>query len=47
MSMPFDNQLGLKYTRETIESVYQMDISDTEKKMVFEDNVRELLRLAV
>jgi len=45
--MPFDNQLGLKYTRETIESIYRMDISDNEKKMIFEDNVRGLLRLAV
>jgi len=45
--MPFDRQLGLKYTRETIESVEQMDISDAEKKMIFEDNARSLLRLPV
>ena len=45
--MPFDRQLGLKYTRETIESVEQMAISDAEKKMIFEDNARSLLRLPV
>jgi len=45
--MPWDNQLGLKYTRETITSVEQMDINDAEKKMIFEDNTRRLLRLPV
>ena len=45
--MPWDNQFGLKYTRETIASVEQMDINDAEKKMIFEDNARRLLRLPV
>jgi predicted TIM-barrel fold metal-dependent hydrolase len=45
--MPYDNQFGLKYTRETIESIERMAISDAEKKMIFEDNARSLLRLAV
>jgi len=45
--MPWDNQLGLKYTRETIASIERMTISDTEKKMIFEDNARSLLRLPV
>ena len=45
--MPWDHQFGLRYTRETIESVEQMAISDAEKKMIFEDNARSLLRLAV
>lgn len=45
--MPWDNQLGLKYTRETIASIEHMTISDAEKKMIFEDNTRALLRLAV
>lgn len=45
--MPYDNQLGLKYTRETIDSIERMAISDVEKKMIFEDNARRLLRLAV
>ncbi len=45
--MPFDSQLGLRYTRETIESIEQMDISDAEKKMIFEDNARSIMRLPV
>jgi len=44
---PYDNQWGLRYTRDTIASIEQMDISDTEKKMIFEDNARSLLRLPV
>jgi aminocarboxymuconate-semialdehyde decarboxylase len=45
--MPFDSQFGLRYTRETIESIERMDIGDTEKKMIFEDNARRLFRLTV
>ncbi len=45
--MPFDSQFGLRYTRETIESIERMDISDAEKKMIFEDNARQLFRLTV
>jgi aminocarboxymuconate-semialdehyde decarboxylase len=45
--MPFDSQFGLRYTRETIESIERMDISDTEKKMIFEDNARRLFRLTI
>jgi predicted TIM-barrel fold metal-dependent hydrolase len=45
--MPWDSQLGLKYTRETIESIEQMAISDAEKKMIFEDNARNLFCLSI
>ena len=45
--MPFDSQFGLRYTRETIESIEKMDITDAEKKMIFEDNARRLFRLSV
>jgi predicted TIM-barrel fold metal-dependent hydrolase len=45
--MPWDNQLGLRYTKATVESIQQMPISDVDKKMIFEDNVRSLLRLPV
>ena len=45
--MPFDSQLGLLSTRNTIESIEQMDITDTEKKKIFEDNVKKLLRLSL
>jgi predicted TIM-barrel fold metal-dependent hydrolase len=44
---PYDSQAGLRFTRDTIESIDQMDISDAEKKMIFEDNARSLLRLPV
>ena len=45
--MPWDNQLGLRYTRETITSVERMPIGEAEKKMIFEDNARRLLRLPI
>ena len=45
--MPFDSQLGERYTRQTIQAIEEMDISDLEKKMIFEDNARELLRLPI
>jgi len=45
--MPYDNQLGERKVRECIKAVEKMDISDLEKKMIFEDNVRNLMRLPV
>ena len=43
--MPYDSELGDRYIRQTIRSVEQMDISEAEKKKIFEDNARSLLRL--
>lgn len=43
--MPYDSQFGLTLTRETIKSIERMAISNTDKKMIFEDNARELLHL--
>ena len=43
--MPYDNQLGLRQTRVTINAVEQMNISASDKKRIFEDNARSLLRL--
>ena len=45
--MPFDFQLGEFNIREAIRSVEEMDISDSEKKKIFEDNARKLLRLPI
>lgn len=45
--MPYDNQFGLRQTREVIESIEGMTISDDEKKLIFEDNARKLLRLPI
>ncbi len=44
---PYDNQYGERYIRQTIISIEQMDISDLEKRMIFEDNARKLLRLPI
>ncbi len=43
--MPFDSELGAKYIRETIISIENMNITESDKKNIFEDNVRRLLRL--
>lgn len=43
--MPWDNQLGDRETRDTINSIEQMDISDLDKKKIFEDNAKKLMRL--
>ena len=43
--MPWDRQLGLQYTGATIASVERMDIPEADRKMIFEDNARKLLRL--
>jgi predicted TIM-barrel fold metal-dependent hydrolase len=44
---PYDSQFGERYIRQTIQSIEQMNISDTEKKMIFENNARKLLRLPI
>jgi aminocarboxymuconate-semialdehyde decarboxylase len=43
--LPFDNQLGARVTRQTIQAIDEMDISDDEKKLIYEENARKLLRL--
>jgi len=45
--MPFDIQLGDYSIRKTIQAIEHMDISDAEKKMIFEDNARQLMRLPI
>jgi len=42
---PFSGLFGERVTRQTIAAVEDMDISDEEKKKIFEDNARKLLRL--
>ncbi|MEK7353338.1 MAG: amidohydrolase family protein [Chloroflexota bacterium] len=44
---PYDSQFGERYTRQTIESIENMAISDADKKLVFEDNARRILRLPI
>lgn len=43
--VPFDNEYGERFTRQTIEAVEQMGIEESEKRKIFEDNARSLLRL--
>jgi len=45
--MPYDNQLGERVCRETIQAIQKMNISDVEKGMIFEKNVRRIMRLPV
>jgi predicted TIM-barrel fold metal-dependent hydrolase len=43
--MPFDNQVGRRLIRQTIESVERMGLDDEEKKKIYQDNAIKLLRL--
>ncbi len=45
--MPFDSQIGDRAIRQTILSIEQMEIPDSEKKKIFEDNAKKLFRLPV
>lgn len=44
---PYDSQFGERYTRQTIDAIKQMDIDDAEKKRIFVDNARKILRLTI
>jgi uncharacterized protein len=43
--MPMDNELGARSVRETIESIEQMDIPESDKRKIFEFNCRRLLKI--
>ncbi len=43
--MPFDNQMGLRLIRQTVESVERMGLGDDEKRKIYRDNAVKLLRL--
>ena len=42
---PFSGEHGHKSIRATIKAIEQMDIPDSDKKKIFEDNARKLLHL--
>ncbi|HEY79440.1 MAG TPA: amidohydrolase [Dehalococcoidia bacterium] len=44
---PFAGQFGERVTRQTIDAIEAMDISDVEKKKIFEDNARDIMRLPI
>jgi uncharacterized protein len=43
--MPYDNERGYRLTRETVQSINEMEISDSDRRKIFEENARKLLRL--
>jgi predicted TIM-barrel fold metal-dependent hydrolase len=45
--MPYDNQLGNRFVGEAINAVREMNITDAERKKLFEDNARKMFRLPV
>ncbi|HME43331.1 MAG TPA: amidohydrolase family protein [Syntrophorhabdales bacterium] len=45
--MPYDVQVGDVLTRENILGIERMEIPDFEKKKIFEENVRQIMRLPV
>jgi predicted TIM-barrel fold metal-dependent hydrolase len=45
--MPYDNSFGDRDIRETIRAIEDMDISAVDRKKIYEDNVRSLLRLPI
>jgi aminocarboxymuconate-semialdehyde decarboxylase len=45
--MPFDPTLGDYGIGRTIKAIEQMDIPDSDKKKIFEDNARDLMRLPI
>jgi predicted TIM-barrel fold metal-dependent hydrolase len=44
---PYDNQLGERVTRKTIEGVQAMPIDEISRKKIFADNARRLFRLPI
>jgi hypothetical protein len=42
-----DKEWGLRHNKAIISSISEMNVSEAEKKMIFEDNARNLLRLPV
>jgi len=44
---PFAGHYGERVIRQTINAIHNMEITDEEKKMIFEDNARKLMRLPV
>ena len=42
---PFDNQMGRRLIRDTIESVERMELKEEEKRTIYRHNAVRLLRL--
>ena len=44
---PLDMENGDKFIKKTIDAVYKMNISDADKKLIFEENVKRILHLDI
>jgi predicted TIM-barrel fold metal-dependent hydrolase len=44
---PYDNACGDRDIRETIRSIEDLELSEVDKRKIYEDNARSLARLAV
>jgi predicted TIM-barrel fold metal-dependent hydrolase len=44
---PYDNQLGERVTRETLEGVRAMPISEESRRKILAENARRIFRLPV
>ncbi|MBM2832374.1 MAG: Amidohydro-rel protein [Dehalococcoidia bacterium] len=45
--MPYYNQLGARTTRNTIRAIQEMDIPEADKKKIFEENAKRILRITL
>jgi aminocarboxymuconate-semialdehyde decarboxylase len=45
--MPYDDEQGFRFVRQAVEGIEQMEIPESDKKKIFEDNARHLLRLPI
>ena len=43
--MPMDSQMGYRLVRDIIAAIEEMEIPEVHQKMIFEGNVKSLLRL--
>jgi predicted TIM-barrel fold metal-dependent hydrolase len=43
--MPYDSQLGERYTRQTIEAIDRMEISNEQRQKIFAENAKRVMRL--
>jgi len=44
---PFAGLDGERVTRQTVDAIETMEISDAERKKIYEDNARKLMRLPI
>jgi predicted TIM-barrel fold metal-dependent hydrolase len=45
--MPYDNQLGVRTVRNTIQAIQEMDIPESDRRKIFEENAKRILRITL